>query len=157
MWGIFSNTPKNKLTVGTSDFPFNHSAKVDTMSPNERPVIKIIDRDTHFCASTSVKIQSWKHVWKAMLQQCSLVFCVPRHFSRRKRPAIMCLQSFLESPPLQELLYMKHPLSHGHPNAQWSSTMRPWGKPARKYERTRPGISMTKRACKGPYLGSTAP
>lgn len=48
------------LTVGADELIFNHSVQIDTMFMTGKPVLHMVDMDTHFGAATFLLSQSIK-------------------------------------------------------------------------------------------------
>lgn len=58
---IHATAPRRvKLTVGADELRFNHSVQCDAMFTTGKPVLRMVDVVTYFCATTLLRSQSTK-------------------------------------------------------------------------------------------------
>lgn len=74
---LASSPRRFRLSVGSEELRFNHRVQLYTKFTEGRPVIDMVDKATHFCASSFLLNQPTKKVWETILNMWSLVYLSP--------------------------------------------------------------------------------
>lgn len=100
-----------KLTVGFVQLRLHHGSQVDTMILSDRPIMRMLDEATQFCAAWFLQNQSTSDNWMFIQKMSSFVYPFPSKFlivdrvsaytSQKMRKTVKTFGARFEEAPVQ--------------------------------------------------------